>query len=116
MSCELSGKLIEKLQPVSGESKNGKWEKQEFVLETSDQYPKKICIQLWNDKVSSLGNFAVGDKLKVSVNVASREYNSRWYTDITAWRIEKEGDEGMSLPPADELPPDLESAEDDLPF
>jgi len=116
MSCELTGKLIEKLQPVSGESRNGKWEKQEFIVETNDQYPKKICISLWNDKVSILGNYAVGDSIKVSVNIASREYNGRWFTDVTAWRIEKEADEGMNLPPVDELPPDENNGEDDLPF
>ncbi len=116
MSCELTGKLIEKLQLVTGESRNGKWQKQEFVIETYDQYPKKICVGLWGDIVSMIGNFAVGDKLKLSINIESREYNGKYFTNLTAWRIEKEADEGMNLPPADELPPDVSEAEDDLPF
>jgi hypothetical protein len=116
MSCEITGKLVEKLQPVSGESRNGKWEKQEFVIETYDQYPKKICISLWNDKVSALGNFTEGDKIKASLNVSSREYNGKWYTDVVAWRLEKEADEGMNLPPVDELPPAIGESDDDLPF
>lgn len=116
MSCELTGKLIEILQPAKGEGRNGTWEKQPFVIETSEQYPKKICIMLWNDKAAMIRNFNVGDTLKVSVNVASREYNGNWYTDVTAWRIDKEAEEGMGLPPADELPPDMSAPEDDLPF
>lgn len=116
MSCELTGKLVEKLQPLTGESKNGKWEKQDFIIETFDQYPKKVCITLWNDKVQNLSVFAIGDKLKASLNISSREYNGKWYTDVVAWRIEKEADEGMNVPPADELPPAIGQSEDDLPF
>lgn len=54
--------------------------------------------------------------MKASLNISSREYNGKWYTDVVAWRIEKEADEGMSLPPVDELPPDISAADDDLPF
>jgi len=117
MSVELKGKLIKKLDTVTGEGRNGKWEKQEFIIETEDQYPKKICISLWNDKLSLLDNIAEGDALTASVNIESREYNSRWFTDIRAWRIERGADENAVPPP----PPDsdlemLDSPEDDLPF
>lgn len=116
MSIELKGRLVEKLSPVSGEGRNGRWEKQEFIIETDDQYPKKICISVWNDKVASLQSIVDGDVLKVSVNIESREYNSRWYTDIRAWRIERDADVG-ALPPEQDLPPpDLENIEGDLPF
>lgn len=116
MTVELKGKLIEKLSPVSGEGRNGRWEKQEFIIETDDQYPKKICISVWNDKLSTLENMVTGDLLTVSVNIESREYNSRWYTDIRAWRIERGSDEGFSPPPEDMPPSELDSPEDDLPF
>jgi len=116
MSCELTGKLTEKLQPISGEGRNGRWEKQEFIIETDDQYPKKICIALWNDKASNLNSFAVGDMVKASVNINSREYNGRWFTDIRAWKLEKEADVGMNLPPVEDLPPEIGESEGDLPF
>ncbi len=117
MSIELKGKLIEKLSPVRGEGRKGPWEKQEFVIETDDQYPRKICISVWNDKISLIEPLVPGDLLNVFVNIESREYNSRWYTDIRAWRVDREGEEGMApSPPQDELPPDLENPEDDLPF
>ncbi len=116
MSVELKGKLFQKLEIVNGEGRNGKWEKQEFIIETEDQYPKKICISLWNDKLSLLGNIAEGDALTASVNIESREYNSRWYTDIRAWRIERGADEGSTPPPPDPALEEFDSPEDDLPF
>ncbi len=118
MSVELQGKLINKLPVVSGEGRNGRWEKQEFIIETDDQYPKKICISLWGDRIRSLEGIAVGDVVKASVNIESREYNERWYTDIRAWRIERTGEEGLPpIPPEVQIDePDNHSAEGDLPF
>ena len=123
MSLQVKGKLIQKLPIESGEGRNGRWEKQQFVIETDEQFPKKICIMLWGDKVSMLEKVTEGDVLTVSINIESREYNSRWYTDIKAWRIEKGADEGSS--PAQstsaaamptEPPADLGLPDDDLPF
>lgn len=116
MSIELKGKLVEKLQPVVGEGRNGKWEKQEFIIETDDQYPKKICISVWNEKLGMLESIVQGDNLNVFVNIESREYNSRWYTDIRAWRIDRDAEEGSSPPPTEAEIPELDSPEDDLPF
>ncbi|PKP32094.1 MAG: hypothetical protein CVT99_06400 [Bacteroidetes bacterium HGW-Bacteroidetes-16] len=118
MNIELTGKLIQKMAPVSGEGKNGKWEKQEFVIETDDQYPKKICMNVWGEKLSALAGVVEGDHITASVNIESREFNGRWYTDIRAWRIQRGSDEG-STPAATlpNLPPDdLGLPEDDLPF
>ncbi len=124
MSLELKGRLVQKLQKESGEGRNGRWEKQQFVIETQEQYPKKICIVCWGDKISMLDSLNEGDQLNVAVNVESREYNSRWYTDVRAWRIERVAGEDPAageLPGdiANELPPpEIEDADttDDLPF
>ncbi|RLD90290.1 MAG: hypothetical protein DRJ09_04710 [Bacteroidetes bacterium] len=124
MSLELKGRLVQKLQKESGEGRNGRWEKQQFVIETQEQYPKKVCIVCWGDKISMLDSLNEGDQLNVSVNIESREYNSRWYTDVRAWRIERVAGEDPSpgeLPGdfSQELPPpEIEDADttDDLPF
>ncbi len=122
MSLELQGKLVKKLPVVSGEGKNGRWEKQEFVIETDDQYPKKICISTWGDKIRNLEGYAEGDILKVAVNIESREYNERWYTDVRAWRIERIGEEGLPpIPPEAPIdqgpvPEEESNGEGDLPF
>lgn len=116
MTLQVKGKLIQKLPIESGEGKNGRWEKQQFVVETDEQFPKKICIMLWGDKVAMLEKVTEGDVLTVSINIESREYNSRWYTDVKAWRIEKGADEGSAAPMPTEPPADLGLPDDDLPF
>lgn len=85
----LEGKIVKKLDIQEGVSTRGPWKKQDFVIETSEQYPKKVCISCWNEKTDELAQFQMNDELKVSVNIESREYNNRWYTDIKAWRIER---------------------------
>jgi hypothetical protein len=118
MNIELSGKLTQKMDVISGEGKGGKWEKQEFVIETDDQFPKKICMNVWGDKLSLLKNLVIGDQITASVNIESREYNGRWYTDIRAWKIQRGADAGTA-PSAEmpNLPPDdLGLPDDDLPF
>jgi hypothetical protein len=91
MALEISGKLIKILNPQTGTGKNGPWQKQEFVIETPDQFPKKVCISAWGEKADDLKKFSPGDNLKISLNLESREYNEKWYTEARAWRIEAEG-------------------------
>ena len=90
MALEVNGKLIMLLPPQSGMGKNGAWTKQEFVIETNEQYPKKICISAWGDKGTQVAQIPVGTSVKVSVNIESREFNSKWYTDVRMWAIQVE--------------------------
>ncbi|MFC3416718.1 DUF3127 domain-containing protein [Algoriphagus hitonicola] len=114
---ELSGKVIQKLPEVGGNSKNGNaWRKQEFILETPGQYPKKVCVALWGDKIDQFG-LQVGEQVNLSVDVESREYNGRWYTEVKAYRADRSngGSTGTaSAPEVDTFHADSE--EDQLPF
>jgi len=116
MSMEVKGKLIQKMAVVTGQGQKGKWEKQEFVIETDDQFPKKVCMSVWGDKLSMLEKLTEGDRITVSVNLESREYNSRWYTDVRAWRIERNSDEGVAPSSIDDMPLAPEDIGNDLPF
>ena len=115
---EISGVVINLLPLQSGQGKNGTWKKQEFILETPGQYPKKVCMNLWGEKVDEI-KISVGDKITASINIESREYNGRWYTDVRAWKVQKESGAGRGSdtpPPAeDNFVPD-NSGTDDLPF
>ncbi|QJW89958.1 DUF3127 domain-containing protein [Spirosoma taeanense] len=89
MALEIVGKLIKVLPEVNGQSQKGPWSKQEFVIETLEaQYPKKVCMTAWGEKVNDLKQFAEGDTLKATFSAESREYNERWYTELRAFRIE----------------------------
>jgi hypothetical protein len=90
MALEFSGKLIRKLPVQSGTTDRGSWSKQEIVVEIPGQFPQQVCVSLWGDRVNDAVKYAEGDILKVSFSLQSREYNGRWYTDVRAWRLEKE--------------------------
>ena len=86
---EISGKIIAVLEARSGQSaKTGSmWMSQEYVLETSEQYPKRMCFNVWGeDKIRQFG-IQVGQELTVSFDIDAREYQGRWYNDIRAFNI-----------------------------
>ena len=84
MALEIEGTLSQKLPVQSGSSARGPWTKQEFILEFPDgNFTAKACFLAWGqEKVQDLGKYQVGDKVKVSFNLKSREYNGRWYNDL----------------------------------
>jgi hypothetical protein len=126
MALDITGKIIQIMNETSGQSKSGNnWVKQEFVIETYDKFPRKVLISVMGDKVQELKKFKSGDEVKASLNLESREYNGRWYTDVRAWKIEGGGSEstsGGNNGGGTEYYPDKESsftpdtATDDLPF
>ena len=101
---EISGKCIAVLPLATGEGTNGTWRSQDYVIETGGQYPKKVCFNLFGDKIDQFP-VAIDDTLKVSFDVESREYNGRWYTSIRAWKVEKEaGTPVVAVPPDFDAP------------
>jgi hypothetical protein len=120
MNLEITGKLVSFLPEQTGQGKNGPWIKQEIIIETDEQFPKKVCIACWGDKASAIKANSVGEKLKFSINIESREFNGRWYTDVKAWRIDKAGQttdaRPQQAPLIEEQSFDVASGDDDLPF
>src|ERR1017187_9396585 len=89
MALELTAKLA-KVYPVkTGEGRNGNWTKQEFLVETQETYPKKVFFAAWGDKAEGIKNLVVGDTIKISFFVESREYQEKFYTDLKVWKVEK---------------------------
>ena len=117
---QLSAKLIEVLAIQIGQGKNGEWRKQDIIVETDGQYPKKICISLWGDKIVD-SNLQIGQQYKYDIDIESREYSGRWYTDVKAWRIAQSTDENSTvqkpIPPSSLPPFEIEDNDDtSLPF
>ena len=120
---EVTGKIIVALPAVSGTSAAGKaWNKREYVLETEDTYPKKVFFDFFGEKADQYP-LAVGDKVRLSFDIESREYNGRWYTNIRGWKADKlDGTDQASPAEATAAPiPPVEdfttgSSNDDLPF
>jgi len=92
---ELTGKIVQILEKQTGEGKNGTWEKQEYIIETQGQYPKKVCFNIWGAKIAQF-NIQNGDFVNIGVDLESREYNGRWYTDVRAWKVDRPGAAGST--------------------
>jgi len=88
-----------------------------LVVTTDDQYPQNIGIEFMKDKIDLLNNYAVGQDVKVSINLGGREWinpegEAKYFNSVTGWRIEK----AEGAPEAFTPPTALEEQEDDLPF
>jgi fructose-1,6-bisphosphatase len=123
MSIQVKGTVIQILKPESGVSKAGKeWKKQEFVIETNEQFPKKVCFTLFGDKTSLIDGLTEGTEVEVFFSVESRDFNGKWFHNINAWKIEtaNTATAAKNYPPdffVGDIPP--EPADDngnDLPF
>ena len=126
---ELAGKVIAVLEPRGGVSKNGnEWKVQEYVIETHDQYPRRMCFDVFGaDKIQQF-NILVGEELNVFFDIDAREWQGRWFNSIRAWKVERVNADAQQMPPMDAPFPPLNAApaapvdfsssdeKDDLPF
>ena len=97
---EVTGKIIVALPEMSGTSRSGNaWKKREYVLETQDTYPKKIHFDFFGERADQFP-LNIGDVIKLSFDIESREYNGRWYTSIRGWKSEPAAMPGVAGAPA----------------
>lgn len=85
---QLTGIIIAVLETKSGVSQSGRsWARQEFVLQTEEQYPKKCCFTLFGEE--RINNAALAQNMRVAVDfdIDAREHNGRWYNDVQAWKV-----------------------------
>ena len=114
---QLTAKLIQLLPLQTGTGKNGEWKKQDIIVETDGQYPKKVCVSIWGDKINEQ-QLTIGNTLTIDFDIESREFSGRWYTDLKAWKIEVANQNIISVNNLDNIEPlDLSEEKDDgLPF
>ena len=85
---EIVGNIIQVMPRQEGISKSGNpWAVQPFVLETLDQYPRKVYIEIFGDQRIKDNPVQVGYQMAVSYDLESREFNGRWYTSVRAWKV-----------------------------
>ena len=123
---ELAGKVIAVLEPRGGVSKSGnQWKVQEYVIETHDQYPRRMCFDVFGEDKIQQFNIQVGEELNVSFDIDAREWQGRWFNSIRAWKVERVNAAADAVPPMGAPFPPLNSApvdfaasdeKDDLPF
>lgn len=98
----IQGKIVYVGPLLSGvsKSKGTPWQKQEFALETIGQYPKKVAFSVMNDRIAQ-ANLQMGQMVTIDVDLSSREYNGKWYTEVSAYKI---SNMGFVQPPQNQQP------------
>ena len=97
---DIVGKIIQVLPVQEGVSKTGNpWKVQSYVLETQEQYPRKVCFEIFGEERIKNNPCNIDDLVTVSFDIESREFNGRWYTSIRAWRVQQ-GDQTAAQPAA----------------
>lgn len=97
---DIVGKIIQVLPVQEGVSKTGNpWKVQSYVLETQEQYPRKVCFEIFGEERIKNNLCNIDDLVTVSFDIESREFNGRWYTSIRAWRVQQ-GDQTAAQPAA----------------
>jgi hypothetical protein len=115
MDLQIKGTVKQVLDEQSGEGRNGPWRKRDFILETAGDYPRKVCITQWGDKIDKT-DVQVDEKLIVSIDIQSREYKGRWYTDVKAWKIERPDGNAPERKGPPKPSEELYDMDDDAPF
>ena len=124
---EFEGIVYKKLPVTKGVSARGEWQRQDVVFEIPSEFSRKVCVTFFN-KPTDAESLKEGETYIVSVNIESREYNGKWYTDVRAWRVQPKlvaaTPESAAMPdmppfgdePAYAAPAQPMAEVDDLPF
>ena len=132
---EIIGKVVRLGNLTEGTSARGPWRKQDLIIETEEQYPRTVCLTCWTNQIEEIQKFAPGQSIKAQIEISSREFNGKWYTDVRVWRFDPIGVAAApaspvaapaqprmhQTPPAaaptqDYYPPASDDSVDDLPF
>lgn len=132
---EIIGKVVRLGNLTEGTSARGPWRKQELIIETEEQYPRTVCLICWTNQIDEIQKFAPGQTIKAQIEISSREFNGKWYTDVRVWRFDPVGATAaptaapaqpaqqpmmhqtpLAAAPAQDFYPPAEDSVDDLPF
>lgn len=85
---ELKGKI-----KLINDLSNDKIEKKQVVITIENgKYPNDIAIDFLKDKVKLIDNAKPGQIATIKINVVSREYQGKWYTNVNGWSVALEND------------------------
>ncbi len=96
---EATGKIIAILPANSGVSQRtgNPWCTQTFVLETIEQYPKKIPFEVFGEDRIRQFNLQMGETVTIHFDVDGREYNGRWYPSVKCFNVVRQGQQQVAV-------------------
>ena len=120
---EVIGKLSQKFEPTGGiNAATGKnWRKMEFLIEKKGKFPSVLMLSTFSDQVINfIEDASVGTELSCSIDVSSREWKGRYFTEVRCFKVETYRNENTDYYPQKEkakVEENFQTAEEtDLPF
>lgn len=117
---ELQGKIIAVMPVATGVSQRGEWKSVDFVIETSDQYPKKVCMRLFGKDKVDYFKYKAGDVIRAMFDIDAREYNGRWFNSVNCYHVDSVignvNNSHSSIASAQPVQSTAQESEEDLPF
>lgn len=97
---EITGKIIAVLPPKQGvsQSTGNAWMCQDYVLETQEMYPKKVCFNVFGAEKIQEMNIQLGETLTVSLEINANEYQGKWYNQVRGWKVVRVPAQGQQQP------------------
>lgn len=111
----ISATITHAFDTIQGEGRNGQWVKKTYLATYGGNYPKTFAFDVFNANVDKLRDILKpGHLVNINIDIESREYNGRYYTNITAWgatpaTASPNGSQSIAPPPP--APPFTEDAE-----
>ena len=113
---ELQGKVIAVLPARSGVSARGEWKSQSFVIETHDNFPRKMAFDVLGEERLTRFNIQLGQEVNVSFDIDAHEYNGRWFNNIRAFDVRLVAPNTVSAAPAAQAAPAAPQQPANAPF
>ena len=127
---EITGKIIAVLPAKQGvsQSTGNAWMCQDYVLETQEMYPKKVCFNVFGTEKIQEMNIQLGEMLTVSLEINANEYQGKWFNQVRGWKVVRVPAQGQQQPaeqapwpqagltPPVQTPAQAQPQNDNLPF
>ena len=104
---EITGKIIAVLPAKEGvsQSTGNPWKCQDYVIETSEMYPKRCCFNVFGAEKIQEMNIQPGETLTVSLEINANEYQGKWYNQVRGWKVVRVPAQGQGQQqPAEQAP------------
>ena len=92
MGLNVTGKITTVLEKQSGTTKSGTdWQTQTFILDNNEKYNNIFAFDLFgSEKIENFNKYnKIGQTVNVEFNINCREYQGKYYTSLSAWKINK---------------------------
>lgn len=118
---ELEARVVQVLPLEKGVTKSGdEWKKATLIVETNGQFPKKVALSNFK-RAEEFNAIPVETQCKFRIDVESREWNGKWFTNCNcyAWEVAGETPQPIYAQPQPTQQPPVNvqvQEQDELPF